>query len=365
MTADASFTFVMAGGGTGGHVVPLVAVARELVKRGHKVLFFGTRAGSEAKLVPAAGFEIEWIEIGGLKRVSWRRFLETMWQLPLATWRVFRRLGSVRPAAVFSMGGFAAGPVVLAALARRLPVVIMEPNAMPGFTNRAIGRWVERALLGMREAERFFPAGRGEVTGVPVRDAFFQLAPKAAEAELTVLITGGSQGSRTLNEAFRGSWPLFREAALPVRFIHQCGAAAAGGLEAGFAASGLRGEVQAFLPDMPAAFARADLVVGRAGANATAELCAAAKPSVLVPFPYAADDHQRKNAQALASGGAARLVPDAEMNGQRLFYEVQYFSAHREELARMSASAKAMAKPGAAQRAAEVLENAARRRFAG
>ncbi len=355
-------TFVMAGGGTGGHVVPSLAVARELASRGHEVFFIGTRLGLEAKLVPAAGFGIEWIETGAWQRVSWMRRARTLWQIPAGFGRAWRVLARRRVSAVFSLGGYVAAPVVAAALARRVPVVVMEPNAMPGMVNRLAGRFVARALLGFEEARAWFPAGRAEVTGVPVRAEFFSLRAAPDREEMTVLITGGSRGSRTLNEAFRQSWPLFQRAGAAVRFRHQAGVDAQPELARAFAATGLAGQVEVFIADMPAAFAGADLVVGRSGANAVAELAAAGKPSILVPFPFAADDHQRKNAEALVRAGAARLVDDGHMNGQRLFDEVLELAQDRPQLARMGQAARGLAHPEAAMRTANVLEEVVGRR---
>ncbi len=352
-------TIVMAGGGTGGHVVPLLAVARELKARGHECVFIGTRTGFEAKLVPAAGFPLEFIEIGGLKRVGIVRTARTLAQLPLSIIRVLRLLGQYRPAAIFSLGGYAAGPVVLAGLLKRIPLVVMEPNAMPGLTNRQIGRFVSRALLSFSDASRFFPQGRSEITGLPVRSEFFAIAPKARDAKLTILVTGGSQGSRTLNEAARGSWQYFREAGIPVRFIHQTGSASHEGLAKKFAESGMEGQVLPFIDDMPAAFAQADLVVCRAGAGTVAELAAAGKPSILVPLPHAADHHQLRNAEAFEKAGAAVLVLDKDMDGGRLFEEVGKLRARPDLLKRMGERARAFAHPDAARRAADVLEGAA------
>jgi len=347
---------MMAGGGTGGHVVPLLAVARELQARGHQSVFVGTRAGFEAKLVPAAGFPLEFIEIGGLKRVGVSRTIRTLAQLPLSVRKVIHLLKQHRPAAVFSLGGYAAGPVVLAALWKRVPLIVMEPNAMPGLTNRQVGRFVTRALLSFPESARFFPPGKSEVTGLPVRPEFFAIPPKPAEPTLTVLITGGSQGSRTLNQAAAGSWRYFKESAIRVRFIHQTGSAAHEALARKFAETGLEGRVVPFIDDMPAAFAQAGLVICRAGAGAVAELAAAGKPAILVPLPTAADQHQLRNAEAFARSGAARLVLDQEMDGGRLFEEVRKLSAQPGVLKHMGEQARQFAHPGAARRAAEVLE---------
>src|SRR5579884_3674997 len=250
----AGLTFVMAGGGTGGHVIPAVAVARELKARGHRAVFVGTRTGFEARLVPAAGFEIEWIEIGGLKSVGMRRMLRTCSQMPGSLARVSKLLAKLRPAAIFSMGGYAAGPVVVAGLCRRTPIVIMEPNAMPGLTNRMIARFVTRALLSFPETARWFPADRIQMSGLPVRSEFFHVEPRSPGERLTILVTGGSRGSRTLNNAVRESWPLLRDSALAVRLIHQTGTDAYDDIARDFADTGIEGTVCAFIDDMPAAF---------------------------------------------------------------------------------------------------------------
>ncbi len=351
-------TIVMAGGGTGGHVMPLLAVARELQADGHQSVFIGTRNGFEAKLVPPAGFPLEFIEIGGLNRVGMLRKLRSLAQLPLSVLRSIQLLKKHQPSAVFSLGGYAAGPVVLAALCKKSPLIVMEPNAMPGLTNRKIGRFVHRALLSFPDAARFFPAGKSEITGLPVRAEFFKIPPKRRDAKLTILITGGSQGSRTLNEAARGSWSYFQEARLPVRFIHQTGTAAHAALAQKFAESGMDGQVAPFIEDMPAAFAHADLVICRAGAGAVAELAAAGKPSILVPFPGASDEHQLRNAEAFQRAGASVLVLDREMDGGRLFEEVEKLRTHPELLHRMGERARTFAHPDAARRAAKVLEEA-------
>lgn len=347
--------FVMAGGGTGGHVIPALAVARELVRAGHDVLFAGTERGVEARLVPAAGFRLEYIRAGGIKNLGLATRFVSLWRLLAETVGLWRHFGEWKPAGVFSMGGYVAGPPVLAALLRGVPVVVMEPNAVPGVTNRWIARWVKRALINFEETARFFPPGRTELTGLPVREAFFGIRQKDDEQEFTVLITGGSQGSRTLNNAARQSWPLFRAAGLPVRLIHQTGAPTYEALAAEFAATGLRGEVSTFVTDMPAAFAQADLIVCRAGAGAVSELAAAGKPSVLIPFPFAADGHQLKNAQVLERAGAAMLSLDADWTGQKFFDVVAGLYEDRPRLLQMGENARKLAMPGSAARAAGIL----------
>jgi UDP-N-acetylglucosamine--N-acetylmuramyl-(pentapeptide) pyrophosphoryl-undecaprenol N-acetylglucosamine transferase len=343
----------MAGGGTGGHVIPALAVARELRKRGHYVFFVGTDRGLESKLAPAEGFELKRIKIGGLNRVSAARKAATLARLPFTT------LGclSESAAAVFSMGGYVAGPPVIAALLRRTPVVVMEPNAVAGFTNRKIGRLVFRALISFPETAAYFKKGRSELTGLPVRDEFFQLKRKPRGATLNLLVTGGSQGSHALNLAGQGSWPALRAAGVPVRVVHQTGRADFEKMHEAFAASGLEGEIAPFIEDMPAAFANADLVICRAGAGAVSELAAAGKPSILVPFPFAADDHQTRNAQAMERSGAAKLISETELTGDSLAAAIVALAATG--LEPMAEKARALGKPGAAVRAADILEEAA------
>src|ERR1035438_5772157 len=254
--------FLMAGGGTGGHVIPAIAVAREVSRMGFEVLFVGTERGVENRLVPAAGFRLERIRVGGIKNLGIATRFSSLWRLLSETAGQISRFSEWKPAAVFSMGGYVAGPPVLAALLRGVPVVVMEPNAVPGVTNRWIAKWVKRALINFEDTKRFFPVGRTELTGLPVREEFFHLPPKAG-TEFTVLITGGSQGSRTLNEAVRQAWPLFRDAGLPVRLIHQTGSPMFQALSDEFRQTGLSGEVYEFIQDMPGAFAQADFVVCR------------------------------------------------------------------------------------------------------
>ena len=347
--------FIMAGGGTGGHVIPLIAVARELTRLGHEAVFVGTDRGVESRLVPAAGFRLEKLRVSGLKNLGMATRLVSLWRLVVETFRLFFRFGDWEPAGVLSLGGYVAGPPVLAALARGIPLVVMEPNAVPGVTNRWISRLVHRALVNFEETAKFFPPHKTERTGVPVRAEFFGLQDKEPGAEFTVVITGGSQGSRSLNEAARASWPLFAASGLPVRLVHQTGAAMQPEMSTAFAKSGLPGSVDAFLNDMPSAFEQADVVVSRSGAGTTAELAAAGKPSILVPFPFAADDHQTANARAMERAGAALVCPDREWTGERFFETVSDLYRQRERLAGMGAAARTLAYPAAARRAAEIL----------
>ena len=354
-----SSTYVMAGGGTGGHVIPGLAVARELRARGHRAVFVGTTRGLEAKLVPEAGFELRLLRIGALKRVTWAERIRTVAELPASCLEAGRILDQTRAGAVFSMGGYASGPVTLMAVVKGIPVVVMEPNALPGFTHRVIGRLASRALVGFPQAGRFFREGRWETTGIPIREEFFRVRPKEHRKPYTVLITGGSQGSHRLNITGPECFKLLGLEL--VRFIHQTGEREHDEVRSRYGQAGGAVETTPFLRDMPGAFARADVVVFRSGASTVAELCAAGRAAILAPYPYAADQHQLRNAEAMQSAGAARVVEDRDLTPERLARELRTVLEESGRLEAMERAARRMARPGAAARAADVLEKVARR----
>jgi UDP-N-acetylglucosamine--N-acetylmuramyl-(pentapeptide) pyrophosphoryl-undecaprenol N-acetylglucosamine transferase len=335
--------------------MPLLAVADELRALGHKPHFIGTANGFEGRLVPQRGYPFETIAIGGFQGVGLARKAKLAWELPVAVGSCWSMIRNIKPAVCFSLGGYAAAPPVVAALLHRLPLAVMEPNAVPGMVNRWMGRFARKALLSFAQAAPYFPPAAVELSGLPVREDFFNIEPNAASAELNILITGGSQGSQTLNRAARGLWPLLAQANLPVRLVHQCGRKEEAALQRDFAATGLAGRVAAFIEDMPATFAAADLVICRSGAGTVSELAAAGRPAVFVPFPFAADDHQTRNAEAMVAAGAGLLVKDAELTGERCFAILKHFLEHRAELAVMAERALSMRKPGAARRAAAIL----------
>lgn len=353
--------FVMAGGGTGGHVVPLLAVAQELRAMGHSCLFIGTREGIESRMAPQAGFPLEWIPAAGFQRAGLRGKARAAARLPVALSRCLRLMRSLRPAAVFSLGGYVAAAPVAAAVLMRVPVVLMEPNAAPGLANRLAAPFAAAALLGFEETLGRFPRGKAAVTGMPVREEFFRIRWQPPQGVLRLLVTGGSRGARALNRAVLESLPHFRESGLRVSITLQAGAPWAEEMSGAMAGCGVDARAVAFLDDMAAAYAQAHLVVSRAGAGAVAELAAAGMPSVLVPFPFAADNHQLRNAEAMQRAKAAVLIEESALSGRQLFETVARLAAAPEELERMSRAARAAARPGAARRAAEVLLEAARR----
>ena len=340
-------------------MVPALAVAGELRRRGHEALFIGTERGMESQLAPRAGFPIEWIEIGGLQGVGLGRALRTGSQLPPSVLRSRAILRGRGAAAVFSMGGYVAAPVMMAAMLRGTPMVIMEPNAVPGLVARRMSRFVRRALVAFEEARRYFPKGRSEVCGLPVRKEFFEVGERATNAAFTVLLTGGSQGSRALNRIARVCWPLLKRTLPGMRWIHQSGPAEFETMGRAFTESGLDGYVTPFIEDMAGAYAGADLIVGRSGAGAIAEIAAAGRPAVLVPFPFAADDHQRHNAEALERVGAAIVLTEDRLTVERFCDAIGALAKDPERRQRMGRCARSMAREGTAERAADVLEEVA------
>ena len=353
-----SATFLIAAGGTGGHVLPGIEVARELRARGHVCVFVGTSRGQETRLVPAAGFTLELLRTGALKGRSLFERLKTLAGLPASFLQARAVIEKWHPAAVLSLGGYASGPTMVMARMGEIPVVILEPNARPGLAVRWAAPFVDRGLVAFPEALAYFGGGRAEVSGIPIRKEFFDLPRRETRAPFTLLITGGSQGARRLNTALAEALELWKTKGrlAELKIVHQTGPAEYEQMRDAYAEYEIGAEVSPFFDDMPGAFASADLVICRAGASAVAELCAAGKASILVPYPHAADQHQLLNARSQAGAGAARLVEDQEMTGERLVREVEALWRNPAELARMEHAARGRAKPGAARRAALLLE---------
>lgn len=352
---------LIAGGGTGGHIIPALAVARELVARhAAQVVFVGTERGLETRLVPPAGFRLELIHVGPLNNVSLTTRLQTVAGIPGSLWDSWRLLRAYKPHVVFGIGGYASGPGVAAALLSRVPVLLFEPNAIPGMVNRLVGKRVRGAAVNFESAKKWMR--NAEVTGVPVRPEFFRVAPYAGTPRL--LVFGGSQGARVLNEAVPQILGELLEAVPGLTVLHQCGARNFEATRSEFTRTGADAshwQVSAFLDDMPAQFAQASLVLCRSGASTVAELAAAGKPSVLVPFAAAADDHQTRNAEEMTKAGAAELVPQKELASPGKLLEVLTgLLGDRARLAAMAEAAKLQAHPGAAKRIAEMLAETGR-----
>ena len=342
---------ILAGGGTGGHVIPALAIANELKKSyGAEVLFIGTARGIENRLVPAAGYPLQLVRVGALKNVSRMTRARTAFNLPRAVWDAGRMLNEFAPDVVIGVGGYASGPAMLAAVVKHIPTLAFEPNVVPGFANRVVARLVSGAAVHFEETAKYFR--RAEVTGVPVRQAFFEipvLLSKKWGGTPTLLVFGGSQGAHAINEAMIRCLPELLRQAPGIHIIHQTGERDYNDALAAYQSLGESAQVFKFIEDMPAAFARADLVVCRSGASTVAEITAAGKPAIFVPFPRAADDHQRVNAEALERLGAAVVVEELKLEGVWLAETVAALLGDSARLAVMSAAARGMAHPNAAR----------------
>lgn len=348
---------LIAGGGTGGHIIPALAIADELRARyGAELLFVGTARGLESRLVPQAGYGLELIRVGQLNNVSLATRARTAVDLPLGMMQCVRLLRSFRPDAVVGVGGYASGPVMAAAILLRIPALAFEPNAVPGLANRLVGRWVSAAAVNFEPARHYFRAA--QVTGIPVRAEFFRLAPRPAVAAPHLLVFGGSQGARVLNITMPKIAARLLNTVPGLTILHQAGARSADATRAAYQASGApegRWQVEAFLDDMPRCFEAADVVLSRSGASTVAELAASAKPAVLIPFPQAADDHQRRNAEVMEQAGAARLLLEGELTPEALESTLREMLSQPGERAAMSKNARLLAHPDAAERIAGMV----------
>ncbi len=356
---------LIAGGGTGGHIIPAIAIARQLqAECPAEIMFLGTPRGLELRLVPQAGFPLTLIKVGQLNNVSLLTRMRTLVDLPLSILRCVALLRHFRPNAVIGVGGYASGPAMLAAQLLRIPTLAFEPNAVPGMANRLVGKRVAAAAVNFAPAAAYFRNAR--VTGIPVRREFFALPPRSAQdttAHPHLLVFGGSQGARVLNQSMPQIIAALLAAVPGLTVLHQAGARHAESTQAAYAASGAdpaRWQVHAFLDDMPVRFAAADLLLARSGASTVAELAAAGKPAVLVPFPQATDDHQRRNAEVFADANAAIMILEAELTPDRLLRELTHLLASPDQLAVMSESACTLAHPDAAEVIAGMVRDIAR-----
>jgi UDP-N-acetylglucosamine--N-acetylmuramyl-(pentapeptide) pyrophosphoryl-undecaprenol N-acetylglucosamine transferase len=347
---------ILAGGGTGGHVIPALAIAQQL-QRDYlaEVLFIGTARGIENRLVPAAGFPLRLVQVGALKNVSFATRLKTAFDLPRAIWDSSRILSDYRPGVVIGVGGYASGPAMLAAALSGIPTLVFEPNVVPGFANRLVAPMVSAAAVHFEQTCRYFR--RCQVTGVPVRQAFFEVATRetgrekgqAPSLQRSLLVFGGSQGAHAINQAMIEALPLFREKLPDIHIVHQTGERDYNDAQSAYQRSGVTAEVFRFIDDMPGMFAQADLLVCRSGASTVAEITAAAKPAVFIPFPRATDDHQKVNAQALETAGAAVMVEESQLTPARLADTVASLMKDGDRLHRMALAARKLSHPAAAR----------------
>ncbi|HWA94242.1 MAG TPA: undecaprenyldiphospho-muramoylpentapeptide beta-N-acetylglucosaminyltransferase [Terracidiphilus sp.] len=348
---------LIAGGGTGGHIIPALAVASELVARqSAEILFVGTPRGLETRLVPEAGFKLHLVEVGQLNNVSVKTRLRTLLQLPRNFSECKNLIREFKPDVVFGVGGYASGPAMGAAIQMRVPTMAFEPNAVPGLANRLIGRWVQAAAVNFPSAASWFR--NAEVTGIPVRPEFFQLQPDLY-ADPHLLVFGGSQGARLFNLMLPKIAADLLAAVPRLTILHQCGMRHLAATKAAFEESGAdrsRWQVEPFLTDMPARFRKATLVMARSGASTVAELAAASKPSLLIPFAAAADNHQQRNAEEMANVGAAVVVRESQLDPPSMLLEkLVRLLSDPQKLLTMGTAARTQAHLGAAERIAQRL----------
>ena len=350
---------MIAGGGTGGHLFPGIALADEVSTRHrrNRVVFVGTDRGLEARVVPACGYALETIPVHGLKGVGLLRLLKGLLALPrafLASWLLLRKH---KPDVVVGVGGYASGPVVLAAWMQRVPTAVQEQNALPGLTNKILGLFVRAVFVSFEEAKAAFAPGKTQLVGNPVRRALLEnyLRSSVAHDRFELLVFGGSLGARGLNARVVEALALLKDLAPSLHVTHQAGKADVEGVRRAYAEAGISADVVEFIDDMSRAYALADLVVCRAGATTVAELTVCKKAAVLVPFPHATDNHQEVNARALVDTGAALMFRESELSGEKLAEAIRALHGDPARRGQMEKKAGLLGRPEAAKEIADAL----------
>jgi UDP-N-acetylglucosamine--N-acetylmuramyl-(pentapeptide) pyrophosphoryl-undecaprenol N-acetylglucosamine transferase len=354
---------IIAGGGTGGHLFPGIAVAEELVARGHSVRFVGTEKGIEARAVPKAGYALDLIDIAGIKAKGFKGTLSGLWRVPRAMRQSRAILVREKPDVVVGVGGYASGPMVLAAALSRRPTAILEQNSIPGFTNRTLGKFVKVVFGAFKTAESAFAKDKYRLVGnpvrKPVRDALAHAGGGASDGD-GVLVVGGSQGAHAVNELVFNAMKLLAVVGQAPRLVHQTGEKDRDEYTRRYAEAGIAADVRAFIDDMGAAYRDARVVLARAGASTLAELTMIGKPAILIPFPFAADDHQTVNARELADAGAARLLVQATTSPTELAESMRALLEDSEARTTMAAASRALGRPRAHVEIADANEALAR-----
>jgi UDP-N-acetylglucosamine--N-acetylmuramyl-(pentapeptide) pyrophosphoryl-undecaprenol N-acetylglucosamine transferase len=368
VNADAK-TLLIAGGGTGGHVFPALAVAREWLRRQEdsgngrrrerRVVFVGTERGIEARLVPQAGMPLELIRAAGLKGMGGAKLLRNAALLPVGLWDSEKILHKHRFNVALGVGGYASGPMMLLAAAHRIPTVVFEPNVEPGFTNRALVGLATRVAVGHQEtADRF--GAKVVVTGVPIRGEFFQIPTKEHQVPFRILITGGSRGALPINRAVIDSLDRLAARKNQLFIVHQTGERDYNAVRVAYARREFNAEVLPFIENMAERFAQADLIICRSGAITVAEIAAAGRAAIFIPFGAATDAHQMRNAASMQDAGAARLLPQTELTPERLTGEIFSLLDQPSKITEMESRARALAKPRAVEDIVDLLEKVAR-----
>ncbi len=366
-----SAKLLIAGGGTGGHVFPAIAVAREWLRRGEEklagdahaakreVVIVGTQNGLEARLVPEAGLPLETIRVAGLKGIGGMKLVRNAAMLGAGFSDSAAILRRHRFAAALGVGGYASGPMMLLAALRGVPTVLFEPNLEPGFTNRVLARFSKRIATGFEETARRF-GGKAKVTGNPVRAEFFNAPPREHRAPFTLLITGGSRGAQPINRAVMAALDTLAAKKNQLFIVHQTGERDYNAVREAYAQRQFTAEVSPFIGNMAERFAQADVIVCRSGAITVAEIAAAGRAAIFIPFGAATDSHQLRNAQALEQAGAARVIPQDELTPQRLSSEIFSLLDQPRRIQEMEQRARALARPRAVADIVDMIEEVAR-----
>lgn len=351
---------LIAGGGTGGHLFPGIALAEEVVTRHPKndVVFVGTTRGLEARVVPQNGFVFEAITSRGLKGMGVVKLLAGLLTLPLSFFESWRLLRKYRPDVVVGVGGYSSGPVVLSAWLMRIPTAIQEQNALPGLTNKVLGKFARAVFVSFEEAAAWFAETKSHVLGNPIRKKLLEnfLRSKTTHDRFTVLVFGGSLGAKGLNSRVLDALPHLEDLKGELRVIHQTGKNDLEAVKQGYAARDFPADVREFIDDMAEAYLGADLVICRAGATTLAELTCCKKASILVPFPFATDDHQTVNAKALVDAGAALMFQEKDLTGELLAKTIRELKADPARITKMERAAGIIGRPEAAREIADVLQ---------
>lgn len=355
---------LIAGGGTGGHLFPGIAVAEEFLRRDrdHRVLFVGTERGLEKRVLPTMGYELATLDVEGVKGRGLARSLGALLKIPRSLVQSAAILRRFRPDVVLGVGGYASGPAVLAAALKGIPTAVAEQNAVPGATNQILGRFVDRVFVTFRESAGEFPARKVTVCGNPVRSAFLRKgpAPERKDDRFGLLVFGGSQGARAINRAVEEALPLLGDLRARLRIVHQTGAADVERTAAAYRDQGFDAEVVPFILDMAGAYDQADLLVCRAGATSLAEITVSGKASLLIPFPFAVADHQTWNARVLAEAGAADMVAEKDLTGALLAERIRRFVADPGRLRAMEEKSRSLGNPRAAADIVDTMLSLAR-----
>ena len=354
---------MIAGGGTGGHIYPAIAVAQEYVARGsgRSAVFVGTERGLEKTIVPKAGFPLELISVGGLKGKGLGETIVSLARLPVGFFQAWRLIGKHSPGAVLGVGGYSSGPVLLAARLRGVPTAIHEQNAFPGITNRMLAKFVKAVAVAFADAAPRLKRDDAVITGNPIRKEFFEIGQRPTANGQRLLIFGGSQGSHILNQTMTGALLFLARLKGRLQIVHQTGTKDLDEVRAAYRASAFTdARVVPYLDPIAGEIAAADLVVSRAGAMTIGELASAGRAAILVPFAAATNNHQELNARVVERAGGAMVITESQLTPERLGLAIAEIINDPDRASRMGAAARALAAPDAAKKIVDLLEKIVR-----